>query len=204
MKIKVCGITKTEDAVLCSRLGAWAVGFIFVKESPRYISTEKASEITAELLETIEKIGVFVNSTIDEIQATIQTSKITRIQLHGDETPDFCTELKKKTSLPIIKAFRVNSIEDIDTIKLYKNIISAVLLDTFDKNQHGGTGKTFNWEIAKKAKEYEIPLILAGGINPDNILNAYAEVKPFAIDVSSGVEISPGIKDHEKLKNLFK
>lgn len=202
IKIKICGITNQEDAQLAAQLGAWAAGFIFTANSPRYIEPDKAKTIIAALPANIEKIGVFVDSSLQEIQNIVLKTGITQIQLHGNESPEFCANVNK-LGIPIIKAVRVEKIDDISVIIEYKNIISAVLLDTYLETQLGGTGKSFDWNIAKKAKLYEIPVILAGGINSDNIAEAYLKVKPYAIDVSSGVEKNKGIKDHSKLRNLF-
>ena len=202
-KIKICGITTLEDALLVAELGAWAVGFIFVKSSPRYVEPEKAAEIIEALPENIEKIGVFVNPTIDEIQSIIHKVKLTKIQLHGNESKEFCTTLKNSTGLSIIKAIRVKEFDDLKIIQNYKETAVAILLDSYSPQEFGGTGKSFNWEIAVEAKKYGIPIILAGGVNQDNIKEAYSKLKPYAIDISSGVELKKGIKDHKKLKDLF-
>ena len=203
IKIKICGITRKEDTLLAAELGAWAVGFIFVKNTPRYISPEKVAEIIKELPQNLIKIGVFADESIEEIKSIAIQTGITKIQLHGEESPDFCENLAKLTGKEIIKAIKVKSDEDLQLITQYKDKVSFVLLDSYCENQLGGTGKTFDWEIAKKAKEYGIPIILAGGLNPDNIKQAYEAVKPYAFDISSGVEISKGVKDNEKLRKLF-
>ncbi|OGH97486.1 MAG: hypothetical protein A2104_07810 [Candidatus Melainabacteria bacterium GWF2_32_7] len=203
VKIKICGITTLEDASLAAQLGAWAVGFIFYKKSPRYIEPDKAKLIIKELPDNIEKIGVFVDLPLDEIQDIALKTGITQIQLHGNESKDFCTEVVNKINLPVIKAIRVKDFVDLSSIPDYKNVVSAVLLDSYSKALFGGTGESFNWGIAKEAKTYNIPIILAGGINPDNIVSAYAEVQPYALDISSGIEEYKGIKDHNKLKELF-
>jgi len=203
IKIKICGITRKEDALLTEKFGAWAVGFIFVKMTPRYISPETAAEIIKELSQNITKIGVFMNSQAEEVIKIAKQAKLDSIQLHGEETPEYCEILAKKTNLKIIKAISVKNIEDLSKIKLYKDKISLLLLDTYDSAFAGGTGKTFDWEIAKAAKQEEIPIILAGGINADNIKQAYEQVNPYAFDISSGVEKAKGIKDAKKLKELF-
>jgi len=203
VKIKICGITRKEDALLASKLGAWAVGFIFVKNTPRYISPENATEIIKFLPENLQKIGVFADSSLEEIKNIADKTKITKIQLHDEESPEFCKELANLTGKEIIKAIRVKSYEDLKLLPQYKNKVSFILLDSFSENEAGGTGKTFDWEIAKKAKEYDIPIILAGGLNSDNIKQAFDLVQPYALDISSGVEAKKGIKDSEKLKKLF-
>jgi len=203
IRIKICGITRKEDALLASKLGAWAVGFIFVKNTPRYISPENAAEIIEILPRNIEKIGVFADISLEKINNIAIETKITKIQLHGKESPEFCENLAKLTGKEIIKAIRVKSEDDLKLITQYKDKVSFVLLDSYCENNLGGTGKIFDWEIAKKAKEYGIPIILAGGLNPDNAKQAYEIVKPYALDISSGVEVSKGIKDPEKLRKLF-
>ncbi|MDD3014218.1 MAG: phosphoribosylanthranilate isomerase [Candidatus Gastranaerophilales bacterium] len=201
MKIKICGITLLEDALLASKLGAWTVGFIFFKNSPRYIEPEKAAEIINNLPENLEKAGVFVNSSIEEIKSIHSKTGITIIQLHGDESAEFCSELSK-LNIPIIKALRINNESDLSIIPRYKDKVFAILLDKYSDKEYGGTGKSFNWDIVLKAKTYNIPLILAGGLNSSNIEEA-VKLEPYAMDISSGVEKSKGIKDHQKMTELF-
>ena len=202
-RIKICGINNLEDALLAAKLGTWAVGFIFYKESPRYIEPEKAILIVRELPDNIEKIAVFVDSPINQIYDIVSNAGFTQIQLHGNESVDFCIELIHRTHLPVIKAIRVKNSDDLAEISKYKNIASAILLDTYSKAQFGGTGESFDWDIAKKASAYGMPIILAGGINPDNISEAYSEIQPYALDICSGIEKYKGVKDHNKLRELF-
>ena len=202
--VKICGIIRQEDALLSFELGAWAIGFIFVKQSSRYIEPAKAREITLKLPKQVEKVGVFANSGLSDILEVCELSEISMIQLHGDESPQFCKQILLASKLPVIKAFRVQKDSDINSISDYKGIVSKVLLDSFNTKTLGGTGEMFNWDIALKAKNFSIPLILAGGVNSANIKNAFSEVQPYAVDVSSGVEKQKGIKDPEKLKELFK
>lgn len=202
VKVKVCGITRIEDARLAVDAGVWAVGFVFVQNSPRFITPQKAAEIIENLPSDIEKVGVFVNSTLDDVAKIAAATGITIIQLHGEEPPDYCGKIAEMTGKKVIKAFRVAKEWGIDTINSYKSCVSYILLDSYSDAMHGGTGKTFDWEIAKRAKNFGIPLILAGGLTPDNIMNAYEEVKPFGLDLSSGVEQSKGIKSPELLLKL--
>ncbi len=203
IKIKICGITKPEDAALAAKLEAWAVGFIFVKESPRYIEPQEVKSIISSLPQNIEKIGVFANSSLEEVIDVASESGITGIQLHGDESAEFCAGLSDSINILVIRAIRVRDFGDLEIIPAYKGIVSAILLDTYSESQLGGTGETFNWEIAKAAKLYDIPIILAGGLNPENIKEAFRQVQPYALDISSGVEKGKGIKDHNKLIDLF-
>jgi len=201
LKIKICGITLLEDAILASKLGAWAIGFIFVKNSPRYVEPEKAAEIINNLPENLEKIGVFVNSSIEEIENICLETGITKIQLHGDESPEFCLNLSK-LNIAIIKAIRIKSENDLSVIPHYKDIVYAILLDTYADKEYGGTGKSFDWNIAMKARTYNIPIILAGGLNSSNIKETL-KLEPYAIDISTGVEKSKGIKDNQKMTEIF-
>ena len=192
---KICGITHLADAQFATNHGASAIGFIFYNKSPRYISTEKAKAISDQLLINITRIGVFVNHEKTFIDEAIQTVPLSMIQLHGDESPEFCSQF----DVPVIKALRVKDTESLSVINDYK--VDAFLLDTFCKNHYGGTGKTFDWSIQKV--ETDTPIILSGGLNPDNILDAIASVNPAAVDINSGVESMPGVKDHSKMIDLF-
>jgi phosphoribosylanthranilate isomerase len=227
IRIKICGITRKQDALLASELGAWAAGFIFVKNTPRYIMPEAATEIIQELTEglenelshsekqssssglhsrfAIEKIGVFADASLEEIKNIAEKTGITKIQLHGQETPEYCKNLGNLTGKEIIKAIRIKSKDDLNILRDYKGKASFILLDSYSENKLGGTGKVFDWEIAKIATEQEIPIILAGGLNSDNIKQAYEIVKPYAFDISSGVEADceQRINDPEKLEKLF-
>jgi len=202
-KIKICGITRLEDAILAYNLGAWAIGFIFTKDSLRYISPEKASRIAKSIPDNIEKIGVFVNSNLIDIINTVETVGLTKIQLHGYESPDFCNILSEEIPLDIIKAFRIKDKNSVNIIYDYNEYINYILLDTYSPNFWGGTGKKFDWNILENIKNHKLPIILAGGINQTNIQNAFKKVQPFAFDISSSVESSPGVKDPVKLRELF-
>jgi phosphoribosylanthranilate isomerase len=202
-KIKICGLTRLQDAQLASDLGAWALGFIFYKESPRGITLEAVRNILKDLKSpTALKIGVFVDEPIDSLIKTVAELKLDGVQLHGNETPSYCKAIKSKNSkLKLFKALRPQSHEDLDRINEYQ-ICDQLLIDTFEKESLGGTGRLSRWDLALKIGRIH-PIILAGGLNPDNILNAAREVRPFAFDISSGIESSPGIKSEEKLKLLF-
>lgn len=202
MKIKICGITRLEDALHVEKTGLWAVGFIFAENTPRYIDPEKAAKISEKLSDRIEKIGVFLNASVDKILQVSQLVGLSKIQLHGDEPPEFCLEVAQKTGKEVIKAIRLGNEDDLRLIEPYKNSVSYILVDGYCEKSYGGTGKTCDWKTAKKAHSYDLPIILAGGLNPDNILQAYEEVQPYALDLSSGVEISKGIKNLEKIDLL--
>lgn len=197
MQVKVCGITNLQDALKAIECGAWALGFNFFVGSPRYIAPEQAAAIIDKLPPEIIKVGIFVNETLENINHIQQQVSIQMIQLHGNETPDFC----KAITLPVIKAMRPAAIQDIDMLDHYTNLF-AVLVDANIPNQFGGTGKSADWFLAKcMASKHRT--ILAGGLHADNVLSAISMVEPFALDLCSGVEAMPGIKSHEKLFQLF-
>ena len=194
VKVKFCGITRLEDALDGARLGVHALGFIFVKESPRYIVPEKAQEIISQLPPYVLRVGVFRNHSEEEIETVISSCNIDAIQLHGEEDPSLCKRLKGKKR--VIKTLRISGKDFLDMIPEY-NFVDAILLDTYDEKLPGGTGKTFNWELAQKSRKFGIPIILSGGLTPENVKTAIRTVNPYALDVSSGIEQSPGIKSHE-------
>ncbi len=196
MKVKICGITNIDDALYAAELGADALGFIFVKSSPRYIAPKAARKIIQELPPFIVPVGIFVDVPQEEILGTIEQTGIKCVQLHGNETPKQLNGFP----VPVYKSFHVDFSFNPEILRRYKG--SAYLLDTKISGKLGGTGQTFDWEIAIKAKEYG-RIILAGGLTPDNIIEAAQRVQPYAMDVNSGVEELPGKKDHTKLKLLF-
>ncbi|MBL8711685.1 MAG: phosphoribosylanthranilate isomerase [Alphaproteobacteria bacterium] len=201
MRVKICGLTRSEDAAAAQNLGAWALGFIFYPKSKRFISADAAKSIIA-TLPASRPIGVFVNQTGEAI-GIAKDAGLKGIQLHGDETPDDLRRVRAAFSGTLIKALRPKSEADLQAIAGYKGLADYILLDAAVGNEYGGTGHTGDWSLAQKATAFGIPVIVAGGLDPDNIAAAYAQTKPYALDLSSGVEASPGIKDHAKLQALF-
>lgn len=195
VKIKICGITNIEDALFAANCGADALGFIFFKGSPRYIEISSTKKIISHLPPFLTTVGVFVNEEPEEIRKIMQYVGLDVAQLHGDESPETCNTLPR-----VIKAFRINTFNDLATLSKYK--VSAYLLDTYSPEQYGGTGKTFDWDIAVEAKKYG-PLILSGGLNVGNVEQAIQKVKPYAIDVCSGIEQSKGKKDLKKMREFI-
>ena len=196
--IKICGINRISDALLAEKLGASAVGFVFYQKSPRYIIPGKAGDISEKLGPFIARVGVFVDEDPSAVMKIVNTAHLTAVQLHGSENMDYIRELK---GIRIIKAFRVTRDFNCEKIDGYE--VNAFLLDTCDKDGcYGGTGKTFDWNKAVECSKYG-KIILAGGLNPSNVEEAVKIAKPWAVDVSSGVEISPGIKDVDKMKDFF-
>ena len=199
-KVKICGITNLEDALLSAKFGADALGFNFYKQSPRYLTPERAREIIQQLPPEVLKVGVFVNESLEKVVEIASIAKLDALQLHGEETPEFARELKEKTKLEIIKAFRVSpEFKPEDVIK-YE--VDTILLDAYSPKEHGGTGETFDWEIAKKVQEIFPKMYLAGGLSVKNARKAILAVKPFAVDACSLLEIKKGFKN-SKLVNKF-
>ena len=197
-KIKICGITNLADAELAVELGAWAIGMIFFQDSPRRCSLQEAQRITAALARKVELCGVFVNDPLELVVKTSEDLGLTIVQLHGDEGPVFCSEAARRTGCRVIKAARVHSGADIQALSAFHT--NFHLLDSYVRGARGGTGETFAWDLAQ-AHGREVPLILSGGLNPDNVADAIAAVRPYAVDVASGVADSarPPRKDPEKL-----
>ena len=193
---KICGITNLDDANVAVENGASAIGFIFYEKSPRTISINNAKSISKHLPKTIARVGVFVNHEKDFIHEAISEVPLDMIQLHSDETPDFCNQF----DVPILKALRIKNEASLSVMDQYD--VAVFLLDTFSNDQYGGTGETFDWSVLNR--KFKTPIILSGGLNPENILDAIDAVNPSAVDVNSGVESSPGKKDFNKLKLLFK
>ncbi|OBQ22403.1 MAG: N-(5'-phosphoribosyl)anthranilate isomerase [Anabaena sp. WA113] len=204
MRVKICGITQPQQSLAIASLGATALGFICVPSSPRYVTIAQIQAAIAPLSQNIDKIGVFANTTIAEISQIVTKSGLTGIQLHGEETPEFCQQLRQ--SLPqveIIKAIRVRSLEHLQTTTNYNDYVDTLLLDAYHPQQLGGTGQTLNWHKLNQEFSPSLPWFLAGGLTADNILTALSHIQPSGIDLSSGVEHSPGNKDLHKVALLF-
>jgi len=197
VKVKVCGTTRLKDALLAVECGADAIGFIFYKKSPRCVSVKTAKEICSKLPPFVNRVGVFVNETAEKINRIADRCRLDAVQLHGDESPALC----KKIKVRVIKAMRV---KDASSLKeMFRYTVEGFLLDTYKEDQWGGTGKVFDWDLAVRAKKYGA-VLLAGGLNPRNVREAIKKVKPYGVDVSSGVEQSPGKKDPKKVKAFLK
>jgi phosphoribosylanthranilate isomerase len=193
VKVKFCGITNLDDGREAAHLGAWAIGLNHHPESPRFCEPQVAVEIGAALKRRLEIVGVFVNPTLDELAAAAQDESLTMIQLHGEEGPSFCQEAARRTGCKVIKALRVRSGADIRAAEAYRTDFH--LLDGHLPGTAGGTGERFDWELLAD-RDSGVPLILAGGLTPENVAEGVAAGRPFAVDVASGVEAAPGVKDH--------
>lgn len=200
-KVKICGITNSEDALLSAKFGADTLGFNFYSKSARYVTPETVREIVEQIPANVLKVGVFVNESLDKIVEIARVAKLDALQLHGEEAPEFAAELKARTNLEIIKAFRVSSDFVPEDVLRYK--VDAILLDAYSPKEHGGTGETFDWEIAKKVREIFPKMYLAGGLSHENIREAVERVKPFAVDSCSSLESKKGIKDLQKVKEFI-
>ena len=197
VRIKICGITNTEDAQAAAKLGADAIGFVFAP-SPRQISSEKARAIIRTLPPLVQTVGVFVDEDPEKVASTAAFCHLDLLQFHGKESANYCRRFAQR----VIKAMRVHREAHVEGCSEYSGVVDALLLDTYIPGQTGGTGLTFDWNLALEAKRYA-RIILAGGLNPDNVAAAISAVKPYAVDVSSGVEEKPGVKDHEKMARFI-
>jgi len=198
VKIKICGITNLEDALSAGKLGCDALGFVFFKQSPRYITPEHAGDIIKYLPKHIIKIGVFRNAAEKKIRQIAKFCKLDILQFHGQESPQFCQRFK---GYKIIKVFRIKDKIDTRFVLKYKSF--AYLFDTFTSSAAGGTGKSFDWKLIGNLRGVKQPIFLAGGLNPKNINRAIKTACPDWVDVSSGVESAPGKKDYAKLKKFI-
>lgn len=198
MKVKICGITEREDALNAVKLGVDVLGFIFAS-SPRQVSPERVRRIIDEIPPFIKTVGVFVNEEAKTIRELISFCGLDLVQLHGNESPVFCRDLMPYA----VKALRIKDDSSLESASAYQGIVRALLLDTYTKDQFGGTGKTFDWGLAKKAKYFGIPIILSGGLRPTNIEHAVRIVEPYAVDVNSGVEDQPGKKSYALMEELM-
>ena len=196
-RVKVCGITSIRDALCAVRLGASALGFVFYEKSPRFITPAAAGEIIRRIPPFVTTVGVFVNAETDLLSEAKNISGFDLYQFHGDEPPEFCAAFGE----PYVKAIRVKDTESLDAVSLYDT--EAFLFDSYSSDAYGGTGEKFSWEVLSSGKLEDKFVILSGGLNSDNVRDAIRAVNPYAVDVSSGVEISPGVKDHLKLKRFM-
>ncbi len=204
MRIKICGITQPEQGQAIAQMGATALGFICVKASPRYVTPEQIRAVVQALPENVDRIGVFANTSWEEICQTVAVAGLTGVQLHGDESPEFCHRLRQLLpKVEIIKALRVRNSQALTQAEVYTNWVDTLLLDAYHPQYLGGTSKTLDW-INLRQFQPKCPWLLAGGLTPDNILDALSHVHPNGIDLSSGLERTPGDKDLDKVAQLFK
>jgi phosphoribosylanthranilate isomerase len=198
--VKICGVTTAEDARRAVDLGAWALGMIFHRPSPRRCRQDEAVAIAAELRRRVELVGVFVNETLDRVAAIADRVGLTVLQLHGDEGPSFCAEAARRTGCKVMKARQVDSLADLRALEPFH--VDYHLLDTPARKVRGGTGRTWDWSLVRERRSAE-PLVVSGGLTPENVTQAIAATRPYGVDVASGVEARPGRKDPAKLEAFF-
>ena len=199
-RVKVCGITRLEDAELAISLGAWALGFIMWKPSKRFVEPGMAAGIARRVRRKVETVGVFVNQPLDEIAGAVDILGLTHVQLHGDEGPAFCAAVAQRTGAKVIKAMRIGNAADLRDLERFHTDLH--LLDASQRGLYGGTGKTWDWGLVAQRRA-KVPLILSGGLTAGNVADGIAAVRPYAVDVASGVEATPGIKDPAKVEAFF-
>lgn len=198
-KIKICGITQKKQGIEIAEMGIDALGFILYQKSPRYIAPETIRDIIKDLPPLTKTVGVFVNESIDDLRRIARSASLDMVQLSGDESPDYCSQISA-LGLPWIKAFRIKDQSSIDQIPLYPT--DTILLDAWSSDEYGGTGKVFDWSLLRNSSA--LPrIILAGGLTAENATEAVRQVAPYGLDLSSGVEISPGVKSMEKVRLLL-
>ncbi len=197
MRVKICGITNLDDALAAVEAGADALGFVFFEKSPRHVNPMQASAIIAKLPPFVLTVGLFVNEEAEQVNWTADFCGLDIVQLHGDEEPEYCPEIRRR----MIKAFRVKDAASLVSLQRYS--VAGYLLDAWSPAALGGTGETFNWDLAREVAAGG-RLILAGGLTPDNVRQAVEQVRPYGVDVSSGVEAAPGKKDHGKVREFIR
>jgi phosphoribosylanthranilate isomerase len=209
MRVKICGITQAEQGRSIAQLGASALGFICFPKSPRYVTPSQIRSVVDHLpiqpstKQRVDRIGVFVNAELAEICQTVAIGSLTGVQLHGSETPEFCQQLRAALpEIEIIRALRIKTPECLAQVEVYEKWVNTFLLDAYHPNLLGGTGRTIDWSVLHQFRPQK-PWLLAGGLKPDNVLNALQQIQPDGIDLSSGVEIAPGNKDLNKVAQLF-
>ncbi|NEP15386.1 MAG: phosphoribosylanthranilate isomerase [Leptolyngbya sp. SIO4C1] len=203
MRIKICGITRADQGVAIAQLGATALGFICVPQSPRYVSPAQIGAITAQLPAGTGRVGVFANTDIQTIANTVRLGQLSAIQLHGAELPDYCQQVRQAIpTVELIKALRIRTADDLLQTPQYAPYVDTLLLDAYHPDQLGGTGQTLDWSALQQFRP-ERPWLLAGGLKPSNVATALAQLFPSGIDLSSGVERAPGDKDLAKVQKLF-
>jgi phosphoribosylanthranilate isomerase len=202
VQVKICGITRRDDAELAVGLGAWAIGLIFHGPSPRKVDVDTAAAIGAEFRRQAEVVGVFVNRELGEVAEIADACSLTMLQLHGDEGPVYCDEIRRRTGLKVMKAARVRDAASLQALNAFRKV-DYHLVDAHHPDLFGGTGETFDWELLR-ARRSKVPLVLSGGLTPDNVHDAIVAVHPSAVDSASGTEAAPGVKDPAKVEAFIR
>jgi phosphoribosylanthranilate isomerase len=197
VRVKICGITRPEDAELAVALGAWAIGLIFHEPSPRAVELATAAAIGEEFKRQVEVAGVFVNRDLGEVAEIADACSLTVLQLHGDEGPLYCEEIRRRTGLKVMKAARVRDAASLQALNAFRQV-DFHLVDAHHPDLFGGTGETFDWDLLR-GRRSKVPLVLSGGLTPDNVADAIRATRPWGVDSASGTEASPGVKDPAKV-----
>jgi phosphoribosylanthranilate isomerase len=203
-RVKLCGITNLDDARLCADAGAWALGMIFYPDTPRRCEVEEAERISAELRRKVELTGVFVNAELDEVAEIADVCNLSMIQLHGDEGPAYCAEVARRTGAKIAKAVRARDKASVKALLAYRDRVDFHMVDAYHPALLGGTGETFSWDLLNELSDSSHPLILSGGLTPENVGEAIGKTHPFAVDSASGTEAEPGRKDPAKVSAFMR
>jgi len=201
-RIKICGVTRPKDALLAAELGAWAVGLVFHPDSPRACPLGQAAQIAAEVGRSVALTGVFVNAPLDDVARVVDRTGLSILQLHGDEGPAYCEAAARRTGCRIMKAVRVRGGADVRALSAFRHV-DLHLLDAHVEHARGGTGQTFDWSLVRRHRSSRLPLVLAGGLVPENVGEAIATVRPWAVDTASGTESRPGRKDAGRVRAFF-
>jgi phosphoribosylanthranilate isomerase len=199
--VKICGVARLEDAQRAADLGAWAIGLVLYPSSPRACDPAAAEEIGSAMKRRLEVVGVFANATLDEVADAAERYSLTMLQLHGDEGPAFCQEAARRTGAKVMKAARAKDAAAVRALRPFR--VDYHLLDAHVPGRLGGTGETFGWELVE-AHDRSVPVVLSGGLDPDNVGEGIAATRPFAVDTASGTEAEPGRKDPAKLEAFFR
>jgi phosphoribosylanthranilate isomerase len=200
--VKICGITRHEDAELAATLGAWAIGLIFHGPSPRAVDPAAAAEIGQAFHRRVEVCGVFVNSPLEDVVRMADVCNLTMLQLHGDEGPEYCSAIARRTGAKVMKAARVKDAASLQALNAFRHL-DYHLVDAHHPDLFGGTGETFDWELLRRRRS-KVPLVLSGGLTPGNVADAIRATHPWAVDTASGTEASPGVKDPAKVEAFFR
>jgi phosphoribosylanthranilate isomerase len=202
VNVKICGITRHEDAELAVSLGAWALGLNFHEPSPRAVDPAVAAEIAAAFHRQTEVCGVFVNRPLEEVVRLADVCGLTMLQLHGDEGPDYCAAAASRTGAKVMKAARVKDAASLQALNAFRRV-DYHLVDAHHPELFGGTGETFDWELLR-GRRSKVPLVLSGGLTPENVVDGIRVARPWGVDTASGTEASPGIKDPAKVTAFFR
>ena len=203
MRVKICGIKQPDQGKAIAIAGATALGFICVPNTPRYVTKQQIRAVVEQLPKQIDRIGVFANSSVEDICQIVEFAGLTGVQLHGDESPEFCQQMRSMLpDIEIIKALRIKNSQALEQAQIYFSSVDTLLLDAYNPQMLGGTGATLDWKTLQQFQP-GCPWLLAGGLTPDNVLDALKQVNPNGIDLSSGVERAPGDKDLDKVAKLF-